>query len=150
MFNPLENPYIAQKMNYYSRLRKLDAYMRSHPAQPIDLTQAAVIACMERTSFSKFFKRAVGMNFQLFVQHWRISIAISQMREADYSLTDIAGDAGFDSLSTFDRTFKKVTGHTPFQYRKRLLAENCSAADAPGVLQLPEPDPFELPETKIA
>jgi AraC-like DNA-binding protein len=121
MLNPLEHPEFLKRINYYSRLKKLAAYMEQHPGGAIDLSRASQIVCMERTAFCKFFKRAMGVNFIAFVQQWRISLAIANMLTTDASLTTIAYGVGFGNMNSFERTFKRVTGSTPSAYRRRLL-----------------------------
>src|SRR5216684_274687 len=52
---PLIDPVILRRLNYYSRLKRLVAYMNMHPMKQISLNVAATVACMEKTAFSKFF-----------------------------------------------------------------------------------------------
>ena len=124
MHGPLHDPLILKRLNYYSRLRRLVEHMKAHIDGPMDLTEAARVACMERTAFSRFFSKSVGMTYREFVQQWRIAIAVEQMLCSDCSLTDLAYAAGFPNMNTFDRTFKKITMLTPSEYRKRLLADH--------------------------
>jgi AraC-like DNA-binding protein len=121
--NPLMDPVILRRLNYYSRLKRLVAYMSMHPKKQISLNLAATVACMGRTAFSRFFKRTVGITFREFVQRWRTGMAVQLMLESDRGLYDVACEVGFHNLSAFERTFKKVTSFTPSEYRRRLLAE---------------------------
>jgi AraC-like DNA-binding protein len=121
--NPLMDPVVLRRLNYYSRLKRLVAHMSMHPTRQISLNLAATVACMERTAFSKFFKRTVGITFREFVQQWRIGMAVQLMLESDRGLYDVACEVGFHNLAAFERTFKKVTSFTPSEYRRRLLAE---------------------------
>jgi AraC-like DNA-binding protein len=124
MLNPFEHPLMSRRLNYYARLRKLSNYLQEHPDGVITLGQAAQIACMERTAFSKFFKRSTGITFRAFVQQWRVAGAIRQMLNTDSSLATIAFGAGFGNMNSFGRIFRKLTGETPSRYRKRLLTSN--------------------------
>jgi AraC-like DNA-binding protein len=121
--NPLIDPVVLRRLNYYSRLRRLVAYMSMHPKKQISLNLAATVACMGRTAFSRFFRRTVGITFREFVQQWRTGMAVQLMLESDRGLDDVACEVGFHSLAAFERTFKKVTSFTPSEYRRRLLAE---------------------------
>ena len=118
-----EKELILRRLAYHSRLRRVVAYLDDHATEPLALDQAARIACMERTSFSRCFRRVCGITFREFVQRWRIAIAVQQMLQSDTSLTEIAYLVGFESLSTFERTFKRVTARRPSEYRKYLLAK---------------------------
>ena len=113
---------ILKKLNYYSRLKRVLAHLGEHATEPMALDQAAKIACMERTSFSRLFSRVAGITFREFLQQWRIAIAVEYMVQSDVSLTEIAYLVGFESMSAFERTFKKVTTLNPSEYRKLLLA----------------------------
>jgi transcriptional regulator GlxA family with amidase domain len=124
MQNPLEDPIIAKRISYHTRLKKLIFYMQTHGDEPMSLSRAAEVACMEETAFSRFFKRAVGATFRDFLQRWHVATAIDQMSKSDLSLTDIAFIAGFSSLSSFERTFKKTMGFTPSEYREQLLKKH--------------------------
>jgi AraC-like DNA-binding protein len=123
MTNPLIDPVVLRRLNYYSRLKRLVAHMSMYPMKQISLNLAATVACMEKTAFSKFFKRAVGITFREFVQRWRTGMAVQLMLASDRGLYDVACEVGFHSLAAFERTFKKVTSFTPSEYRRRLLAE---------------------------
>jgi AraC-like DNA-binding protein len=119
--NPLEDPLLLKRINYYSRLNKIKAYIQQQPDRAISLSKAAEIACMEKTAFAKFFKRATGVTFCAFVQQCRIATAVRHMMTSDSSLTAVAYDSGFGNINSFGRAFRKTTGMTPSEYRRRLL-----------------------------
>ncbi|HET6841690.1 MAG TPA: helix-turn-helix domain-containing protein [Candidatus Angelobacter sp.] len=120
--SPLEDPLLLKKISYYSRLNKIKLYIQQ-PDQIISLSKAAEIACMEKTAFAKFFKRTIGMTFYAFIQQCRIVTAIRHMMSSDLSIAAIAYNSGFGNISSFGRAFKKITGLTPSEYRRRLLAD---------------------------
>jgi AraC-like DNA-binding protein len=76
---------------------------------------------MEKTAFSRFFTRTVGITFHDFVQQWRVAVAVDRMMTTDNSLTEIAFATGFQSMITFERAFKKLTGMPPSEFRRDLL-----------------------------
>jgi len=113
----LVDPAFAKTINYYSRLRKIILYMCERDSAPLSLGQAAQIACMEKTGFSRFFKRVTGIGFRAFVQQWRIGLAVDFLRTGDNTITDVATMLDF-TLATFERTFKRIMGQTPSDYRR--------------------------------
>jgi AraC-like DNA-binding protein len=129
MHDPLEDPIVAKRINYHARLAKLARHMNQHSFDQVSLQSAAEIVCMEKTSFSRFFRRTVGITFQEFVQRRRITRAVEQMPKADHSLTHIAELAGFSSIASFERAFRKYCGCTPSEYRKRLLVKSGLASN---------------------
>jgi len=118
---PLDDPAMVKKFNYYARLRKLAFYVNAKLSERLQLADAARVACMEKTAFSRFFNRTVGITFHDFVQQWRVAVAVDQMLTTDNSLTEIAFATGFQSIITFERAFKKLTGMTPSEFRRVLL-----------------------------
>lgn len=71
---------------------------------------------------SKVINSSYGQNFNDFVNHYRVEEVIRLMGEQayrNYTLLAVAYDAGFNSKSTFNRAFKKVTGSLPKDYQKR-------------------------------
>jgi AraC-like DNA-binding protein len=120
------------RIQYFSRVRKVVEYIDQHPDEPITLDQIATIGCMERTAFSKLFKAKIGITLRDFLQAYRISKAISEMKASDLSITEIAYAVGFSSLPTFERAFKKVTGQAPSKYRAMLMQKNGLLATTEG------------------
>lgn len=114
---------VVKRVLYYSRLRKILRRLEESPSQKLPLSAAARIACMEMTSFSRFFHRATGMTFCKFVLTWRLEMAVHLMASSDKSLTEIACESGFQSQVTFDRAFRKVYRCTPSWFRRQLLRD---------------------------
>jgi AraC-like DNA-binding protein len=111
---------LLKRAKYYARIERAITFLAKHP-EAAHLEQVARVACMERTAFSKFFKRAMGVKFNEFIRMWRIENVIAMMANSDASLTEIANQAGFESIATFNRTFKRAKGITPSMCRRQLL-----------------------------
>lgn len=73
---------------------------------------------MSDATFSRFFHRNCGMNFSNYVRKIRIGHACSLLQDTDLKIVDVATDAGFRTLSLFNRQFKSELGKTPQQYRR--------------------------------
>src|SRR5260370_31252290 len=99
MRSPLGDPVVAKRISYHPRLARLVSYMQEHTLEEISLERAAEIACMERTSFSRFFMRAVGMTFQDFVQQWRVVVSVEQIVKLNFSFTQIKEKEGFSTIT---------------------------------------------------
>ena len=109
---------------YFSCTRRAVEYLQEHFDSHLNLAILAEVACMERTAFSKSFKRKTGTSFRQFLQAYRISQATEIMNRSDYSITEIAYAVGFGTLSTFERAFRKTVGTTPSQYRAEVMRNN--------------------------
>lgn len=68
-------------------------------------------------TLSRFFKEKTGLSILFYLQIVRINHAKSLL-EPDASIVDIAQECGFNSLPTFYRIFKKITGSSPLEYKK--------------------------------
>ncbi|MDU4891339.1 MAG: AraC family transcriptional regulator [Clostridium sp.] len=66
------------------------------------------------------FEEIFGDNFNNILNEIRISYACAFLRSFDYTVLEIANMCGFESLSTFQRTFKAYMNQSPSQYRKLL------------------------------
>lgn len=114
---------------YFPATRKATEYLQSHVEEAFSLSAAAGVACMERTAFSKSFRRRTGVTFRDFAQAYRISRAVEIMKIADKPISEIAFDVGFGSIATFERVFKKITGETPSRCRNRIVHLTCHGSD---------------------
>lgn len=68
-------------------------------------------------TLSKFFKKKTGLSILFYLQIVRINHAKSLLK-SNASIVDIAQDCGFNSLPTFYRVFKNLTGISPLEYKK--------------------------------
>ena len=110
---------INQKaFDYYSRLRRIRAYVESHPDEAIPVRQAARISGMSETYFSSFFHQKVGVKFRDWRAHQKIVLAVQLLEARNRTITEVAMETGFGDLRTFQRTFKRHTGLTPRQYKR--------------------------------
>ena len=69
------------------------------------------------TYFSKRFKETTGMTFIDYLGRVRVEKAKNLLRNPNLRISAIALEVGFQSVSQFNRTFKKVTGRPPKQLR---------------------------------
>ncbi len=99
------------------RLANVKRYVDEHDSEPLTLGQAAHIAGMERTYFSKYFHERTGVCFKDWIAFERIKRAVLMLTNHDHNITDLAFAVGFQDLRTFERAFKKFVGITPRECR---------------------------------
>ena len=99
-------------------LRARDAMDRYY-ASPLDIPSLARIALMSPAHFSRKFTATFGETPHRYLQRRRIERAMAMLRDRDRDrpVTDIALAVGYDSLGTFSRTFREITGSSPSEYR---------------------------------
>ena len=100
------------------------SYIEDHSADDLSLAAVARVVNMSATYFSEKFKEATGMNFVECVARTRVEKARNLLQNPNLRISEIAFDVGFQSLSQFNRAFKKVAGQSPRDYRTKLRLAN--------------------------
>lgn len=93
----------------------------SHEAWPV--RRLAGVSGVSEAHFARSFKAAFGVPPHRYLLSRRIERAKALLRDTDASITDIAFQTGWDSLGTFGRVFRDVTGENPTELRARERAE---------------------------
>lgn len=99
------------------------SYIRDHSDDSMSLAAVAHVVNMSATYFSEKFKEMTGINFVEYVARTRIEKARNLLLNPNRRVSEVAFEVGFQSLSQFNRTFKKVTGKAPGELRESLLQE---------------------------
>jgi transcriptional regulator GlxA family with amidase domain len=113
----------------------------SHEAWPV--VRLAEVSGVSTAHFARSFKQAFGVPPHRYLLTRRIERATALLRDTDLSITEIAFQIGWESLGTFGRTFRDITGESPSANRQRArLAANelkqvpgciVAASDRPGL-----------------
>jgi len=99
------------------RLRRVLELIETRLADPLTLDDLASEACLSPFHFSRLFRGATGRSPHRYLIDRRLEAAQAMLRKERKPLADVALDAGFGSQANFSRTFRKITGLTPGQYR---------------------------------
>jgi AraC-like DNA-binding protein len=105
------------KISETERMQKVHNYVLQHFFQEIRLGDVASLAGMTEAAFCRYFKARSNKTFIDFVNEIRIGHACKLLLEDKWTIAQIAYDSGFDSLSNFNRNFKRYIGHTPREYK---------------------------------
>ena len=93
----------------------------SHEDWPVQ--RLARVSRVSQAHFARSFKQAFGVPPHRYLLTRRIERATALLRDTDRPITEIAFDTGWESLGTFGRTFRDVTGESPSANRARARAE---------------------------
>ncbi len=99
------------------------SYIFEHQSEDLSLGQVAKAVNASTFYFCKLFKKSTGVNFIDYVSRLRISKAKNLLLNPNCLISEIAFEVGFQSLTHFNRVFKKLTGVSPSQYRAQLPAD---------------------------
>ncbi len=92
-------------------------YISDNFSNDITLQEAAQALKYDYYYLSKLFHRHFGMNFKEFVNLYRYDKACEYLLDTSMTITDIALKSGFQSVRSFNRTFKQLSGKSPRLYR---------------------------------
>jgi AraC-like DNA-binding protein len=89
-------------------------------ADEISLSEVAQSVNMSAFYFCKSFKKATGMTFTDYLARVRVEKVKNLLLNPHKRVSEAAYEAGFQSLSQFNRVFRRVAGESPSVYRERL------------------------------
>jgi len=101
------------------KIQKVARYMNQNFHLPITLHDAAQMACLEDTYFSKQFKALTGFGFLDYLTQLRLQEAKRLLRATSLTLSDIAELCGFSGSNYFGDVFRRYVGLSPSMYRKQ-------------------------------
>lgn len=101
------------------RILKVKEYINKHYTEEIRLADMADLVGMSTTSFSRFFKLRSGKTFSDYVVEMRLGVAARQLVDTTNSVSEICYGCGFNTLSNFNRLFRKYKGCSPTEFREK-------------------------------
>ena len=96
---------------------KARKFIEEYSGEELSLPRVAKAVNIHPNYLSERFKQVTGMNFVEYVAYTRFEKACRLLHDGGLRISDIAFAAGFQSLSQFNRVFKKLCGKSPTQFR---------------------------------
>ena len=112
--HPFVNTFRKKEQN---RLRTIHEFVDSNYQHKIAISQVAQLCNLGEASFCRYFKKTTGSTFTHFLNQYRISQA-KRLLLMGKNISETCYECGFESLSYFNRTFKKVSGQNPSDFKK--------------------------------
>jgi AraC-like DNA-binding protein/ligand-binding sensor protein len=102
-------------------VRRAKAHITAHYGDAISLAETARSMHVSTFYFCKIFKKATGLTFTDYLGRVRIEKAKNLLLNPHLRISEIAYTVGFQSLTHFNRVFRKLTGEAPTVFRESLL-----------------------------
>ncbi len=109
----------SKKKEYMESVMGACNYINQHYQEPLSLEDVADVSGFSRFHFTRIFKQCMNMTFYEYLNQKRISKAEELLSTTTQSVTEVAMNSGFSSISAFNRTFKSVKGCSPSVYREK-------------------------------
>lgn len=118
-------------LQYHEKFKQVLKYIDQNYMEEISLDTLAEIAGYSKFHFSRLFKQFNSMSYLQYINLRRVRAAETLLLDPSTPITEVAMQAGFTSLSTFNRIFKEIKHCTPSSYQRFY----CSTG------KIPEPHP---------
>ena len=107
-----------KRQEYVTEFMEVCNYSTDHLDEEINTDRLAEIAGFSKFHFSRLFKEFTGYSSHEYLIQRRLETAEQLLANPDLSITDVAMQSGFNSLSTFTRVFKAEKEMTPSGFRE--------------------------------
>jgi len=95
------------------------AYIAEKHAEELSLSEVSHVVNMSAFYFCKTFKKSTGMTFTDYLARVRVEKVKNLLLNPHKRVSEAAYEAGFQSLSQFNRVFRRIAGEAPSAYRER-------------------------------
>jgi predicted TIM-barrel enzyme/AraC-like DNA-binding protein len=102
---------------HYDYVQFVKEYVTANYMNEISFAELALVAHISRTHLSYLFKKEVGCTFPEYLTRFRINKAKEFMKQGHIDLSKVSALAGYNDYAHFSKTFKKLTGLSPREYR---------------------------------
>jgi AraC-like DNA-binding protein len=107
-------------LNDKIRMGAIYKYIHANYNETPDVNKVAASVHLSTAAFCRYFKKQTKMTFTEFVNQYRITQAKTLLLQ-DISISEACYEVGFESLSYFNKLFKKITGENPSVFKKRYI-----------------------------
>jgi len=108
---------MSQKIS--KRMERVSKYIQDNYQSAITLSEISDIASMTEQSFSRWFRQTSGLTFIDYLMQLRTTVASHLLVNTNKPMSEVAEESGFNSSSSFNRSFLKVKGCSPREFRKQ-------------------------------
>jgi AraC-like DNA-binding protein/quercetin dioxygenase-like cupin family protein len=130
-------PAEAPDLQSFQNIGRICAFVAENFRHQIDSADIAVSADIHPKYAMSVFKKSTGMTLNDYVSLLRLSYAQALLMQDGANVLQVAMESGFGSLSAFNKTFRKIAGMSPSDFRRGMRARpHALLAAADGRLEL--------------
>jgi AraC-like DNA-binding protein/ligand-binding sensor protein len=111
---------VRREKDESTNMTRARQFIEDHQAEPLSLGRIARVANISRHYFCKMFKKATGMNFIDYLSRVRVEKSKTLLLNPNSRVSEVAFACGFQSMTNFNREFKRIVGRSPTQFREAL------------------------------
>ncbi|MEM9649961.1 MAG: AraC family transcriptional regulator [Bacteroidota bacterium] len=116
-----ERPFVNRyRKKEQDRLRGIHEFVDKNYQRKIEIAEVAELCNLGKEAFCRYFKKTTGNTFTNFLNQYRISQA-QRLLLMGKNVGEACYECGFESLSYFNRTFKKISGENPSEFKRQYL-----------------------------
>lgn len=104
-----------------NRIATVRSYLLGNLEQPLSVSDLADVCNITVPSFCRWFKQSFNESFVSYLNRLRVDRACQLLIRTDQPIGEIAFETGFESISNFNRFFKRMRGASPRDYRQNNL-----------------------------
>jgi AraC-like DNA-binding protein len=122
----LSNQFVVRQENAEPpAITRAKQFILEHQTEELLLGQVARAVHTSRFYFCKLFKSSTGIGFTDYVNRIRVEKSKNLLLNPNLRVSEIAFEVGFQSLTHFNRKFKKILFQSPTKYRAQLVGTSC-------------------------
>ncbi|MCC8081088.1 MAG: AraC family transcriptional regulator [Lachnospiraceae bacterium] len=103
----------------FDQIRPALDHIREQYSSPMKISEIAAVCHVSESHFRRLFEENIGMTPVEYLNQIRIRKACDLIKTTGSSMEEIAVKVGFATTSTFNRNFKRITGTSPYQWKKQ-------------------------------
>lgn len=119
---------VAERQSESPMIQRAKTFIEEHQAEDLRLSEVAKAVNTSAYYFCKMFKQATGLTFTDYLARVRVEKVKNLLLNPHIRISEAAFQVGFQSLSQFNRVFRKISGESPTAYRERIMANSLANA----------------------
>jgi AraC family transcriptional regulator len=116
------------RQSYEERILRVQLYIQRHLDDQLSLKDLARVACFSPYHFHRVFRGMVGESIGEYLRRLRLERAAGQLMYTACPVTELAFDAGYETLESFSRAFRRAFDVSPSEYRQRHQSSEAAQA----------------------